>query len=180
MRSSSARPIALCAILVATALVLGYVERFLPLPQALPGIKLGLGNISVLLALYLLDLRYAAAVCLTRVLSAGLLYAGFSGFFYSLGGAVLSLAAMALTKRFCPCFSVLGVSLSGAFFHNIGQLVVAAAVTGTLSLFSYLPFLLVSAAVTGTLTGIAARGTLQALRRIPPRSPRPPRREPDT
>ena len=50
------------SLLAACALVLSYIETMIPLPVAIPGIKLGLANIAVVVALFTLDIKSAAAV----------------------------------------------------------------------------------------------------------------------
>ncbi len=102
---SLAKRITVGALLCALALCLSYIERFLPLPLPVPGVKLGLANLVVLCALVLLGFRAAFAVSMLRVLLAGFAFAGFSSLLFSLSGALLSLCVMGLaTKAACfPC-----------------------------------------------------------------------------
>ncbi|MEG1633551.1 MAG: Gx transporter family protein [Oscillospiraceae bacterium] len=151
------------SMLTAVALALGYVESFIPVAPGIPGIKLGLANTVLLYSLYLLDVKSSVLLMLFKVLLSGLLYAGFSATMFSLGGGVLSLLMMILTKKFIKNISIVGVSVIGAVFHNVGQLAVAATVVSTVALLSYLPVLLVSAVITGVLTGIAANVSIRAL-----------------
>ena len=43
---------ALLSMLLAFALILGYVEALIPLPFGVPGMKLGLPNLAVLITMY--------------------------------------------------------------------------------------------------------------------------------
>ncbi|MBR4934613.1 MAG: Gx transporter family protein, partial [Anaerotignum sp.] len=99
-----------------------------------------------------------------RVFLSGLLFAGFAGLLYSLAGAMLSFAVMALLKK-TGKFSIIGVSLAGGVFHNVGQVAVAAMVVENVKMAYYLPFLLVSGVVTGIVIGIVAKTALGYLKR---------------
>ena len=146
--------LAACAILSAVAIVFGYIESLFPIPLPIPGIKWGLGNIVVLVALYKLDKRYAFFIMLIKVLTTSLLFASPSVLIYSLMGGVLSLFVMILLKKLD--LNIVNVSIGGGIFHNIGQLLAAAIMMRTLTVFSYLPVLVLSGVVTAVLTGICA------------------------
>lgn len=81
---------------------------------------------------------------------------------YSLAGGCLSLAAMAVLRK-RESFSVMGVSIAGGVFHNIGQLLMAILVTESCNLVYYLPVLLISGLVTGVLIGVTANEMLKRL-----------------
>lgn len=146
MRKHAAR----YALLVALAMTLSWLESLIVLPGLLPGMKVGLTNLVVLFALYRRGLRDAAWLSLVRVALVSMTFGSAYSFAYSLAGAALSLAVMAVLKKL-DCFSILGVSIAGGVCHNMGQLLVAMAVLETARLGWYLPVLLVS----GTLAGIA-------------------------
>ena len=123
----------LLALLTALALVLSYVESLLPPLTAVPGIKPGLGNLSVLLALYGLGVWSALALSAMRLTLSSLLFGTGMRFLYSLAGAALSFLAMALLKR-TDRFSPVGVSVLGGVCHNLGQIAAALLLLeGTLS-----------------------------------------------
>ncbi len=159
----NSRKIAYCALLSAVALLLSYVERLLAIPMIIPGMKLGLANVAVLIALYLFDSKTAFGISLLRILLSGFLFTGFASFLYSAAGAILSFAAMRAfqkTKR----FSMVYVSIIGGINHNIGQMVIACLVVENIKLLYYLPILLVLGAVTGFLTGIVGVKTIYYLK----------------
>ncbi|WP_317855144.1 Gx transporter family protein [Chakrabartyella piscis] len=156
---NSNRRVAYFGVFAALALMMSYVEMLIPLPFLVPGMKLGLANVVVVVALYHMDAKSALFVSVVRILLAGLLFQGFAGLLYSLSGGLMSLLAMVLLKKI-KGFSIIGVSVVGAVFHNVGQILVAAAVVENLKLFYYLPVLLIFAAVTGTLIGVVAGRTL--------------------
>ncbi len=162
-RIINARQVALLGILLALALALAWVERFIPIAPGLYGVKLGLANTVLLYALYWLDIPSTVGLMLARVTIAAVLFAGFTGFLYSLVGGIFSLIAMIILKRI-PHFSVIGVSIVGAVFHNIGQITVACVLVQSRAVLAYLPILLISAIVTGILTGTLAKLVLHTLR----------------
>lgn len=152
------------ALLTAVAVVLGYIERLIPMPGGIPGIKLGLANTVLLYAIYLLDTGSAFILMALKVGLSGLMYGGVSAMMFSFGGGLLSLVAMLLVKKLGgEGVSILGVSVIGAVFHNVGQTAVAAMMVNTAALMGYVPFLLVAAVVTGVLTGIAAKYAIRGL-----------------
>ncbi|MDY3926653.1 MAG: Gx transporter family protein, partial [Anaerotignum sp.] len=129
-----------------------------------PGVKLGLANVIIIIMMYFMDTKSAFFVSLIRVVLSGLLFAGFAGLLYSLAGAMLSFAVMALLKK-TDKFSIVGVSIAGGVFHNVGQIIVAALAVENVKMAYYLPFLLVSGVVTGMLIGIVAKTALGYLKR---------------
>ena len=147
------RQIARYALLVALAMVLSWLERLVPISTAVPGVKLGLTNLVVIFALYRMGLRDAVMISLVRVLLVSMTFGNAYSFFYSLVGAVLSMAVMVLLKR-SGKFSVLGVSVAGGVCHNIGQILVAMTVLETAGLIYYLPVLMISGTAAGICIGI--------------------------
>ena len=163
--SGDTRKLARLALLAAAALVFGYVESlFPPLVPTVPGIKLGLANTVLLYAVYLLGPGSAWALMLVKVVLSAALDVGFGHMLFSLGGGVLSLAAMLALRRLAgEKVSVLGVSVAGAACHNLGQMLVFAVLGDLRAALIYLPWLLIAAAVTGVLTGLAAKYVIAAL-----------------
>lgn len=158
------RKIALCAVLIALALALSYMERFIPLQLLvpLPGVKLGLANIVTLIALYLLGVKCAFAVLVPRCILGAVFGGGITGLLFSLTGGILAMAVMASCRKI-RIFSVYGVSILGAAAHNIGQILAAMVVLGSVYVAGYLPYLLFVAILTGMATGTACAGVLRIL-----------------
>jgi len=140
------------ALLSAAAFVLSWVDSLIPVSGVLPGAKLGLANLSVLAALYLLGPASGAVLCLVKIFLSTVLFGNAFSFFYSLAGGVLSFLVMLLLRKHC---STVFVSLLGGMFHNLGQLLVAAVVLETVGLLSYLPVLLLCGLGAGCAVGIA-------------------------
>ena len=152
----------LLAMLTAVAMILSYVESLLP-SVGIPGVKMGLANIAVIFALFRFGWKEAAALSLVRVVLVSLLFGSVGAMLYSLAGAVLSLAVMALLLRI-DRFSTVGISVTGGVAHNAGQILMAMLILQTKQLLGYLPVLAVSGIAGGVLTGLAAA---LLIRRIP-------------
>ena len=154
----SARKIALVGILTAATIVVGILESFIP-SVGIPGVKLGLANIMILITLYELGILEAVFVNISRVFLVSLFRGNiFSmGFWMSFAGAFLSLAVMILFYLLIKKFSIIGVSVIGAVFHIIGQILVAILFLSTPLIIYYLPIIAISAVITGVLVGIVAR-----------------------
>lgn len=152
------------ALLTAAGLAVAWLENVLLPPMGVPGVKPGLANIATLTALYVMDWRGAAAVCVMRVILANALYGSFSAAIYALAGGMCALCVMALMKH-TRLFSEIGVSAAGGCAHNAAQLCVAAAVTRAPGIFAYLPVLIIAGAVAGTATGAAAKPVIRLMRR---------------
>lgn len=152
---------------MAQALVLHIIERGIPSPVPVPGVKLGLANIISLLTIIIFGLKEALIVVTGRTFLASLLSGSFSAFFFSIAGGMLSTAVMSLMyTRFRDLFSIPVISIVGAVFHNLGQIAVASFVVANLQLFYYLPVLLVSGIITGLFIGLAVKATQKPLLRI--------------
>ena len=149
------KKIALLGVLAALAIVLSYLESLIPPLVAIPGVKIGLANIAVMLALYKLSVKEAALISICRNLVIFLLFGGLLALLYSLAGSILSLTVMFIIKKFTP-FSEIGVSVAGGVTHNIAQIVVAVFTFSTPSLMLYLPVLLVSGTIAGIVIGICS------------------------
>lgn len=147
--------IAYLGVFTALAFVFSYIEFLLPLNFGVPGIKLGLANLVVIVALYMINVRAACLLSFVRILLTGLTFGNLASMIYSLAGGILSLVIMILAKR-VNVFSVTGVSVLGGVSHNVGQIIIAILVVETKSLLYYLPVLIISGTVTGALIGILA------------------------
>jgi len=168
-QSSSKRikTLATSAVLTSVALIFSYVEVLVPISIGIPGIKLGLANIVVVMALYTLGQKYAAIINLVRIALSALMFGNAYSIVYALSGGLLSFVVMLLLKNLkksgTPLFSLVGVSMAGGVFHNFGQLLASAVVLQTVKIMYYFPVLTVAGMITGIITGFIA---VMALRNI--------------
>lgn len=153
MKKISTVKITQTAMISAVALVLSYIEMSLPdMPFVLPGMKLGLSNIATMFALTAMSLPSALVVCVVKAVFA-LLMRGFTAFLMSLCGGVLSVIAMYLVMKL-KSIGYVGIGVSGAFCHNLGQILVAFMFTDS-TVFAYFSVLGLASVVTGTVTALA-------------------------
>lgn len=146
-------------MLLALAVVLNIIETVIPFFNGyIPGLKLGLANTIILFVLYMYSFKEALYISILRVFLVGILRTGlFSiAFFFSLGGAILSIVMMALFKRMSK-LSVVGISIIGSVFHSIGQILVAIVIIDTTKMIYYLPWLLAISVPTGILVGLVTK-----------------------
>ena len=165
MRRTKTSQITICALLISMALVLSYMERFIPLQMLipLPGIKLGLANIVTVMALYFFGEKHAFTILVLRCFLGSVFGGGISGLAFSMTGGLLAMTTMSLVRRI-GIFSVYGVSVLGAAAHNIGQILVAVFLMNSIYVAGYLPYLLGVSIFTGLATGAACAGVFRALR----------------
>ena len=150
------RKIAYLGVFLALALILSYVESLIPFYFGIPGVKLGLTNLIVVVMLYCTGTKEAFGVSVARILLAGFRFGNLFSILYSLAGGVLSFIVMCLLKK-TGRFHVISVSVTGGISHNIGQLIAAAFVVETYDIFYYMPFLLIAGVATGFVIGMLAQ-----------------------
>lgn len=157
--------VAYFGVFTALALIFSYVETLIPISFGIPGVKLGLANLIIVIALYKMRLSEAYLLSVVRVVLSGFIFGNYFSIIYSLAGGLLSLTAMACLKK-NDGFSVMGVSVVGGVCHNIGQLIVAMLVVETFSVAYYVPVLLGAGVATGLVIGLVANGMIRRLKDI--------------
>ena len=159
------RRVALCGLLIAMMLVLGFVESKIPINAGIPGIKLGLSNGVLIFAVYMLDLPTAWMLMALKVTLSGLLFGGFNTIMYALAGGVLSMICMSLLSRVKGMHPVT-VSMAGGVAHNVGQVALAMIILQTPQLLYYMAVLMLVGLACGALTGIVASSVMKHLKTI--------------
>lgn len=150
-------------LLIATMLVLGYVESLLPAVGTVPGIKMGLSNSVLIFAVYMLDLPTAWMLMVLKVFLTGLLFGGATTILYSMAGGVLSMLLMTVLSRLDGVHPVT-VSMVGGVMHNVGQVLMAMLLFHTRQLLYYMAVLIGVGMVCGALTGVCASSVMKHLR----------------
>lgn len=153
--NSYVKKLTLLSVLLSLAMIFSFVESQIPPLSAVPGVKIGLANIVCVFTIYRVGAKEAIAISLIRVLLCALLFGSFVSMLYSLSGTAVSFLVMLILKKI-DIFSKIGVSILGAVFHNIAQVVCACIVMGTASISLYLPVLIVSGVVSGLIIGLIA------------------------
>ena len=155
------------SLLTAVAVVMGIFESWLPPFFAFaPGAKVGLANLVMLVAIFTLSPKKVWTMQVLRLLITAL-FSGFSVFIYSAAGGILSLLMMYAMKQFGPrLVSKIGISVVGGFFHNLGQLLVAALLARAASVMLYLPWLTIFGMLAGLVIGIGGNLLLERIKPI--------------
>lgn len=149
-------------VFLAFALILSYIESLIPFYFGIPGMKLGLANLIVVVMLYLSGAKEAFVISVLRILLSGFLFGNMFGILYSLAGGVLSFIVMWLVKKTGQFYSVT-VSVCGGISHNVGQLFVAALVVENYNVLYYMPVLLVAGIITGFVIGVLGEELIKRL-----------------
>ncbi|WP_319023198.1 Gx transporter family protein [Tepidibacter hydrothermalis] len=148
------------SILVAQSLAMYIIETYMsnPLVFIAPGAKLGLSNIITLISLIFLGFKDTFVILTARIIISSIFGGGFSAFLYSIAGGILSLLSMDILAKFNKKeSSLIGISVIGAMFHNIGQLIMASIIIHNIGIFIYLPILLLTSIPTGLFIGFVCR-----------------------
>lgn len=155
-KTKKSERVAIVGVMAAFAAILSYIEALIPFSIWIPGVKLGLANIAIVVVLYLYGANEALAVNFVRVIIVGMLFGNVFSTLFSLAGAAVSFCVMLAVKK-TDCFTIIGVSVAGGTAHNIGQILVASAVINSYSVIYYLPALIIAGVVTGIVIGLVSR-----------------------
>lgn len=145
------------SLLSAIGIVLGLFESVIPIPVAIPGARLGLSNIVVLVTIVAIGYKEGFFVSIFKTIILGIVTGAVSSFFFSIGGAILSSISMILAHKFLRKYlSLIGISEIGSFFHSLGQVLVACFIMKTTTILAYLPLLVILGIFTGYFVGLAS------------------------
>ena len=151
------------ALLTTVALIIFVIELRIPSLVPIPGVKLGLANLVTIIALQRLDLKSTIVISVGRIILSNVLFGNMAVLLYSLAGAACSILIMTLFKK-CRVFGLVGISVAGAVFHNLGQILVAVCVMENIRIFYYMFVLLVTGTVAGVAIGLLASFLLKNIR----------------
>ena len=161
----STKKIAFLGLSIAIALILSYIESQIPALIAIPGIKVGLPNLIIIVILYKIGWKEAVVVSILRIFLVSLLFGNVQTMTFSLAGATVSLLSMILLKKLGD-FSCITVSIVGGVSHNVGQIIAACLWTLTAQVAYYLPVLLVSGTLAGAVIGLISGILVKRLDKI--------------
>ena len=159
------KKIAYLGLLVALAFIFSYIETLIPINIGVPGAKLGLANLVIIVALYTIGEKNAFLLSMVRIVLVGFTFANLASMLYSLAGGILSFLAMCIAKR-SGKLSTTGVSVVGGVFHNVGQILMAIWVVKTASLVYYLPVLIIAGLTSGVAIGILGAMVTKRVKKV--------------
>lgn len=155
------------AIFLALGIVLNIVESLIPIPIAVPGIRLGLANTMGLIVLYFYSPKEYIAIGFLRVFFVALLRTGLGSvaFILSLSGWAIS-TLITLLIYFLHKSSIYGLSITSALFHQVGQIIMVIIIYQLPEMINYLPVLLITGGISGALVAFITSRILKLLSRI--------------
>jgi len=153
------------AMLLALGVIINYAEVvFIPTAFIAPGVKLGIANSVGLIVLYLFKEREYLIFGFLRVLLTAL-FTGFGfSFLIGLSGYIFAAFAVVLivqTKQ----LSIFGLSMIGAMFHGVGQILMVSYLYNTIFMVNYLPVLLISGIIAGLVVALLSKEVLLRVKR---------------
>ncbi|MBQ0065157.1 MAG: Gx transporter family protein [Firmicutes bacterium] len=161
----NSKSIATRSMMVALAMLLSWLEAQIPPLMAIPGMKLGLTNLVVLVALYKLGIKDAFLINIVRILLVGFTFGNFYSMSYALAGGIVSFLGMLVTYKVLK-LNITAVSMTGGIMHNVGQILIAMFVVSSTKMLYYLPFLWASGIVAGCVIGIISSYLIKRLPNI--------------
>ena len=156
----NAEKIAIVGIFSAFTAILSYIEVIISFGMFIPGVKLGLANIAIVVVLYIYGYKYALLVNIVRIIVVGLLFTNVFSIAFSMAGALISFIVMAFLKKI-DIFSPIGVSVAGGVSHNIGQLFIACFIISSYSVVNYIPILMIAGIICGFVIGLTSMGVIK-------------------
>ena len=159
----NAKRVALCGLLLAMMLILGWIEKQIPTPH--PALKLGLSNSVLIFAVYMLGIPYAFLLMVLKVVLSGLMFGGVSAMMYAMAGGLVSMILMATLSRVKGMHPVV-VSMVGGVGHNVGQVLLAMVMLNTANLVYYLAVLTFVGLGCGAVTGVTATSVMKHLKKL--------------
>ncbi len=146
------RKITLTAILTAISIIAFTIESLLP-PLIIPGTKLGLSNIFILLILLIIGEKYAFISLVIKVILGGLFSGNISTIMYSLPSNLIALFMQIILIIFTRKLSIVAISIIGAIVNVTVQNTVFCLISKTFEFFVYLPYLSLISLFSGLLVG---------------------------
>jgi heptaprenyl diphosphate synthase len=163
MRKSFTYKITLCGLFSAFALISFVLESQFP-PLFLPGARMGISNIFILLTAVILGGKYGFSVLIVKTVLGSLFAGNISAVIYSLPSGAVALTLELLLLRFSNRVSVIAISVLGAVINSVGQNLTFCLVTGATEYLAYLPYLAIISVVSGIIVGFT---TLLAIKKLP-------------
>ena len=154
------------ALLTAIALTIFMVEAQLPVVTVVPGIKLGLANIVTVYAMFTFGPGDTLMMLAGRIFLGAVFSGQMMTLIYSAAGGFLSWCVLLLLRKMLDRRQIWLCSPVAGVFHNLGQLLAAAAVMKTWTVLAYLPYLVLAGIIAGLFTGVAAQALINRLERL--------------
>ena len=143
--------ISLCGLLTAFALISFILEGLFP-PLFIPGARLGISNVFILLCAVILGGKYAFAAVVIKTTLGSVFSGNLSAILYSLPSGLIALIVQLILLNFTKV-SVVATSVCGSIVNTSLQNLTFCLITGVMEYISYLPYLALIGALSGVLVG---------------------------
>ncbi len=163
MKRFSTSKFALCGLLSALSTITFIIEGLFP-PLFLPGARMGISNVFILLSILLLGAKYGYITLAVKVLLGSLLSGNFFSAVYALPAGILSTTLEILLINYTKKISLVAISVAGAILNTTTQNLIFCLLTNTVEYLSYLPYL----ALVGVLGGVTVGLTVYLVIKILP------------
>ena len=150
---NSTKKITLSAIFSALALISFLIESLFP-PLFIPGARMGISNIFILLALLVIDVKYAYVALIIKCVLGSLFIGNFSAVIYSLPSNLIALTIEILLLYFVKNLSIVSISVLGATVSTLIQTLIFSLVSNAVEYLIYLPYLVLIAIISGAIIGL--------------------------
>ncbi len=159
--------IALSGLMLSLTIVLSIAESFFPtFPFLPPGVKIGLSNIIIMYSIFFTKKSYAFFLAIFKSLFV-FLTRGATACLLSFGGGIFSiLIIIFFIFVFKEKISYITLSILGAVFHNLGQIIILGIITNNKYIFGYFPILIISGIIMGTITGILLKTIMPVFKKV--------------
>lgn len=148
--------IAKISLLCVLSLLAFLIESLLP-PLFIPGAKLGLGNVFILVTLVLFGYKESLIVVIAKSLLAGIFGGNPFSIAFSFTAGVVSVTVSYLLLRFFKKeLSYPAISSASSVTHNLVQLTVFIIMNDNFSIAIYAPYLTLIGMASGVITGLLA------------------------
>ena len=152
MKKSSTFKFTLCAIYSALGILSFMLENLFP-PLFIPGARLGISNVFILLATVTLGYTYGLTVLIIKTLFGSLFSGNVSALLYSLPSGIISLSLETLLLLAIDRISIVAVSVAGGVINVTVQNAIFCAVTKTAEVMVYLPYYALIGIIGGAAVG---------------------------
>ena len=144
--------ITLCAILSALSIIAFTLENLFP-PLILPGARLGISNVFILISVVLLGAGYGYATLVIKIILGSLFASNPSSMLYSLPAGLISLTTEIIIIYYVKNTSIVSASVFGAVINSTVQNSIFCLITNTLDYLVYLPYLALTSVISGLVVG---------------------------
>lgn len=143
------------ALFISISIILAIFEMFIPINFILPGVKLGLGNLLLVILIDYYSYKELLVFQVIKISITSFILGLFSLYMFSLSGGLLAVTVMFLMRKvFKDKITIYTLSISGAVAHNIGQIIFAIFSLKSPELINYIPFITIFGSITGFILGM--------------------------